>query len=233
METIRPLCLYLIRHGQSEDNVAGRFAGKHDAEPTSAGQTQMQATVRYFADKQLSAVYTSPAKRAYRMAAAMAASAQIPLYTLAELQERSFGQWEGLTFSEAQARYAPEMQAWLENPLTAFPPGGESLEQCIDRLTPVALWLKQAATSIVQQTSHTAHFWTTLPPYHIPAPTGAVAIVSHAAAIRVLLTLLLSAPAELVLRIACDHASISQIELFGQDHAVLRTLNCTAHLAQK
>lgn len=47
----------------------------------------------------------------------------------ARLREIHFGQWEGLTFAEAQTRQPAAMQHWLAQPLTACAPDGERVPQ--------------------------------------------------------------------------------------------------------
>ena len=42
------------------------------------------------------------------------------------LRERSFGIWEGMTFTEIKEKYPQEFEAWAGNPLRYSPVDGES-----------------------------------------------------------------------------------------------------------
>jgi phosphoserine phosphatase len=52
------------------------------------------------------------------------------------LQEIAHGAWEGLLASEIRAMDAERLRAWREAPETVVMPGGESLQQVLDRAWP-------------------------------------------------------------------------------------------------
>lgn len=92
--------LFVLRHGQTEWNAAGRHQGRLDSPLTSLGREQAAAQGRLLAGAGLSngiACLTSPSGRT--MATARIALAAIGCQATpdARLMEIGFGRWEGLT----------------------------------------------------------------------------------------------------------------------------------------
>ncbi|GAA0766828.1 putative phosphoglycerate mutase [Erythromicrobium ramosum] len=92
--------IYLIRHGETEWNAAGRFQGRLDSPLTDKGFAQAMACGRAIAhigvrpDRFLS----SPLGRTRETAYAIAAGAELPSVEFdARLAEVSLGSWDGLT----------------------------------------------------------------------------------------------------------------------------------------
>lgn len=127
-----PKRVYLIRHGETEGNAAGRFVGSIDM-PLSARGTRQ---VRRLAELLHAGLGTagaetycvaSPLLRAQQTAAAVAGRLGLAVSTDADLREIDFGAWEGLTAEEIEKQSPGALALW-ESPTdeTAFP-GGESL----------------------------------------------------------------------------------------------------------
>jgi probable phosphoglycerate mutase len=98
--------LVLVRHGQSEANLAGRWQGRTDAPLTSLGRDQAGRLAT--AAPPFDAVYASPLQRARDTGRALADHAGTPVVVHPDLVEMSFGDWEGMRPDEIAARY-PEM----------------------------------------------------------------------------------------------------------------------------
>ena len=60
--------VYFIRHGTTENNIAGRFQGRSDIPLGEKGRKQAACLGERFAHIPLDAVYTSPLRRAYQTA---------------------------------------------------------------------------------------------------------------------------------------------------------------------
>ena len=125
---------YLIRHGESEANLAGKAAGGGvDSLLTSKGESQardLAEVIEQLAIKP-SVIFASPMKRALRTAEIINTHLKLPLTVLENLEEHHVGEWEGQPWSEI----GPKMKSGIA------PPNGESYEQYAMRvartLTPV------------------------------------------------------------------------------------------------
>jgi len=129
--------IILVRHGQTEWNRIERFRGRADVPLNETGLAQAEATGRRIAAEwQPVAVYSSPLARAVKTAEAIAkhiasstSSKQcLSVHIHAGLADIDYGQWQGSTPDEAQARWPEEMYIWYNAPHTARIPGGETLD---------------------------------------------------------------------------------------------------------
>ncbi|HEY80008.1 MAG TPA: histidine phosphatase family protein [Anaerolineae bacterium] len=127
--------LYLIRHGETDANVAGVWQGSTDSPLNARGEAQARALARHLADERLpiAAIYTSPLQRARQTATIIArALGDVPVIVDSGLAEFHLGEWEGLTYEQLRE----EKQLWKrmgEDPDFA-PPGGESARDFAMRL---------------------------------------------------------------------------------------------------
>jgi probable phosphoglycerate mutase len=129
--------LWLIRHGETDWNVAGRLQGQLDVPLNARGRAQAQRlAARLAVDHQrqpFAAIYTSDLGRAAETASAAARALALPLTSRIELRERHFGILAELTLAEAEVKH-PELFAQLRARDPHFvPSGGESLTQLFER----------------------------------------------------------------------------------------------------
>jgi broad specificity phosphatase PhoE len=97
----------LLRHGQTDWNLAGRIQGRQDTELNQTGVEQIRRTCQRF-DEQgcpFSLIVTSPLARAKQTAMICSEWLSLPVSLFPAFQERSFGQLEGLTFEEIKQSY--------------------------------------------------------------------------------------------------------------------------------
>ena len=96
----------LVRHGQTDWNLAKRIQGSSDIPLNATGRDQAEATGRALAGGRYDAIYASPLSRATETAQIIAVhtglSDPVPLDALAE---RRYGEAEGLTGAEILARW--------------------------------------------------------------------------------------------------------------------------------
>jgi broad specificity phosphatase PhoE len=101
--------LFLIRHGESVDNVAGLYAGSRDSALTAHGvlQTRRLASHIVQAGFVVEHIYSSNLQRAVRTAEAVLAAQKpggnVTLVQLPELREKDFGSGEGMRFGAGRA----------------------------------------------------------------------------------------------------------------------------------
>jgi probable phosphoglycerate mutase len=86
---------YYLRHGETESNAALIVAGSLDVELTALGRQQAEAAAALLADEPITAIYSSPLKRALHTAEPIASRLKLPLSVIAEIAERSWGTLEG------------------------------------------------------------------------------------------------------------------------------------------
>lgn len=114
--------IYLVRHGETDWNRAGRFQGHTDIALNEVGIAQARAVAGRLAGHAIGAVAASDLRRAGETASILAEELGLAPPTIdAELRERSYGVFEGLTREECEARH-PEI--WRAHPAVE-PPGAE------------------------------------------------------------------------------------------------------------
>ena len=117
--------LLLIRHGETAWNAVRRLQGHLDIGLNEAGQRQAAALARALRDTPLDAIVSSDLQRAMQTAGAVARLHDVPLHTDAQLRERGYGVFEGLLYSEIEARYPEDFAAWQGRHIDSVMPQGE------------------------------------------------------------------------------------------------------------
>ena len=100
--------LLLIRHGQTDWNVDGRWQGTIPVGLNDVGRTQAQALATYLAQRQIGSIYTSHLPRAFDTAKAIGDTIGVIPQTDERLQEFNLGVFQGLTRHEISQRYPNE-----------------------------------------------------------------------------------------------------------------------------
>ena len=119
--------LILIRHGETEWNVTGRYQGQADPPLNKKGLEQARALPGKLSPFQLDLLYTSPLKRAAQTAEIAAETLKIPLYYDPRLVEIHQGDWQTRLRTEIEALYPDLFKRWESEPWQVTPPGGEHL----------------------------------------------------------------------------------------------------------
>jgi probable phosphoglycerate mutase len=200
--------IILVRHGETALTSQGRYSGRGDVPLSEQGEAQAMAAGGRVAGiaRDVTAVVTSPLSRCTRTAELIAAElGGVDVTVLPDLIECDFGEWEGLTFAEAQERSPAAMTAWLESPSVA-PPGGESFEA-------VARRARRALATVL-----TAY------------PKGVVVVVSHVSPIKLILRDALAATDDFLHRLYLDAAGVSTMDVWPDGNIAVRSVNETAHL---
>lgn len=128
--------LILIRHGQTDWNVAGRWQGHADIPLNSTGRQQARALANRLAGwdegtAPPAALYTSPLLRAAETAAIVALRLGLTPIADDRWRERDVGLFSGLTTAETREQY-PEVWARV-NGFGVEPPSGETMRQLRQR----------------------------------------------------------------------------------------------------
>ena len=114
---------YLMRHGQTDYNRRRCFYGSHDVSINGQGQKDAKQLALLMQEYTVDAIYTSSLKRTQETAQLAFPDRQVQ--SIADFDERGFGQWEGLTADEIEAAFPEVWQAWLEAPFEVTPPEAE------------------------------------------------------------------------------------------------------------
>jgi broad specificity phosphatase PhoE len=126
--------IYLVRHGITPANKENRFAGRTGETLNAEGIKQMQQVGERLRDKKIGAIYCGPAKRTMQSAGILGALLNIPVSSLAELDEINIPHWEGMTKDEIRQEYGVQYPTWLSAPQTFNLPGCETLDQVQKRV---------------------------------------------------------------------------------------------------
>lgn len=159
--------IYLIRHGATELSAEDRFAGGTDVDLSDEGRRQAERLGLRLADDHITAVYCSPLKRTVETASFVARPHNLSPIPREALREIHHGRWETLRRAEVEALYPDEYAAWETDPFTFAPEGGESGLSVMARSLPV---IRQIVVDHAGEN---------------------VAVVSHKATIRLLISSLL------------------------------------------
>jgi broad specificity phosphatase PhoE len=199
------LRLFLVRHGETADNVKMRYVGIRDEPLTNEGKKQAQQAAAALAQLPIDRIVTSPLSRAANTAAAIQSGCGVELRIDARLAEGSFGRWEGLTRSEVLAmgnQEAEHLSRW-ESDASYAPPGGESFVDVQNRVVDLVVELRRdfAGSSIV--------------------------LVSHVGPIKALIAAALEIPLLSASRFFLDPGTISVVD-WGES-SLLKLFNSHAH----
>lgn len=126
---------YFIRHGQTHWNKEGRLQGRTNTDLNEKGRQQARESIVHLKDLGIERIVTSPLQRALDTALIINEALQVPLTTDADLQERSFGIFEGMT-SDAIQRFKEDkglLKEALEATGYACPPEAESHDALTER----------------------------------------------------------------------------------------------------
>ena len=133
--------LILLRHGQSQWNLENRFTGWEDVDLSPLGEQEARSAGIKLKETAIDSVYTSALKRAVRTAtiALEAAGRKDMAMTMhAALNERHYGDLQGLNKAEMAEKFGPEQVHVWRRSFDVRPPGdeGESLAMTIQRVLP-------------------------------------------------------------------------------------------------
>jgi broad specificity phosphatase PhoE len=120
--------IILVRHGQTEWNIAEVFRGQIDIDLSQTGVKQAELLAEYLTHSTIEAIYSSPLKRALRTAEIVAAPHKLKVNIEPDLVDLNFGCWQGLTVETVKEKYAELYATWIAHPEQVRMPGGEGLE---------------------------------------------------------------------------------------------------------
>jgi len=147
------MTIFLVRHGETEWNLARRYQGWSDSPLTARGIAQAEAIgqrLRALPESAAAEIVASPIGRAQRTAEIIAAclGRTGPLRFDERLREISLGSWDGLNRAEIRSRMGDRFAEFEWYFLT---PDGENYDGFAGR---IAGWLKEAGDGPFIAVSH-------------------------------------------------------------------------------
>lgn len=200
------LRLLLVRHGETEWNVQGRYQGHSDLPLNPKGLEQAQRLSARLKSQNLDFVFSSDLQRANQTAQILVRDRSLQVQTTPQLRELNFGMLEGHTFNEALQLWPAMIDTWLQDH-NQPPQGGERIDDFKQR---VSLFYNDLRQNYEQKT---------------------VLIVAHGGPLREIIQLLLSANTTLAPTwwIDLDHASLSEFQVDPKT-TIINRLNDAGHL---
>ncbi len=195
--------LWLVRHGETEANVAGLYSGHAPTPLTERGIAQAQTLGTLLRNVPVDNVLCSELERARHTTQLILGDREIPVRNMPELNEMFFGDWEMRHHRDLAREDAENYAVWCNDWQNATPTNGEGF---------------QAFSLRVER------FIAQLDDYKM---CQNLLVVSHQGVLSVLIARLLSMPAAAMWHFRVEQGCWSAID-FCDDFAVLKVLNSRA-----
>ncbi len=199
--------IYLVRHGSTEWNEKRIWQGVVDTELSTRGIEEVEKIAKFFKNKSIDAIFSSPMRRALQTADIIASKIGYDSDKIImdnRLRECEIRLWNGKTNEEIAQLYATQFHEWFTN-LNSNIAGVESLESVQKRMYDL---LRDVIVHFTNKN---------------------VIIVSHAIAMRMLISKVLNLIPPDHLNFALDNASVSS--LISNDGKIkVNFLNYTSNL---
>ncbi len=196
--------LLLVRHGETEHNRNGIIQGDLDTDLNETGIEQAQQLSDRLRDQDIGAVYSSTLQRARRTAEIIAGPHDLEVTSIADLNERSYGELEGESIDTAFEQFEQSDSPWH----TWKPESAEAAERVTRRTIPV---LEQIRTDHTEET---------------------VVVVAHSAVNRSVLATLVGADAGYGRALKQDNCCINELRYTDYIGWQIHCMNDVSHLRQ-
>lgn len=141
--------LVIVRHGQSQWNLENRFTGWVDIDLSPKGIEEAHSAGKKLVDYKFDAAFTSALIRAQKTLTIILeeiSQTEIPVEKDKALNERMYGDLQGLNKDETRKQYGDEQVKIWRRSYDIAPPSGESLKDTADRVLPY--WKEKIAPAL-------------------------------------------------------------------------------------
>lgn len=192
--------VYIIRHGETENNRLYKFVGSTDQPLNDRGIAQAETLRKPMSEVHLDRIYTSPYLRTTMTAERVRNGRDIEVIGDRGLCEIHCGKWEGLGKPEIEALWPGQIELWEHTPDLLHMEDGETFSQVQERAV-------KAFTDIVKKEHG-----------------NSVAVVSHMLTIQLIMAKLLSVPiCDVWQMVRLENTSITTMQIHDNgDFEVLR-----------
>jgi 2,3-bisphosphoglycerate-dependent phosphoglycerate mutase len=131
--------LVIVRHGQSQWNLENRFTGWIDIDLSPAGEDEAKKAAVKLKDYTFDKAFTSDLIRAQKTLDIILkgiAQDNIPVEKDKSLNERMYGDLQGMNKDECRAKFGLERVKLWRRSFDIPPPNGESLKDTAERVLP-------------------------------------------------------------------------------------------------
>jgi broad specificity phosphatase PhoE len=195
----------IVRHGRTEWNRVERFRGRVDIGLDEVGTKQAEVAAKRIREWPISAIYSSPLRRAMDTAEIIAAPLELNVQPMSGIIDIDYGSWQGLSIEQVVARDDSLYSQWVESPYEVKFPGGESFAEARERVS-------STIGDLIQQ-----------------HPKETFVLVSHKVICQILILNLLGLDSSHFWQITQDVCAMNLFEVRGGIPSVL-FLNDTCHL---
>lgn len=194
----------LVRHGETDWNLKKIFRGRLDIELNETGIEQACLLGKYLSQQKITAVYSSPLRRALETAKAIATYHHLQVLPTPNLIDFNYGEWQGLSPQAVGERYKDLYRTWQTSPHLVTIPSGENLES-----------VRQRALMELQ--------------IIISKHRGTIILVSHRVVNKVLICAILGLDNSHFWNIRLDNCGITTFQ-YSKEHYILLEHNNTSYL---
>lgn len=195
--------LWLVRHGETEANVAGLYSGHAPTPLTERGIVQAQSLSGLLRNVPFDNVLCSELERARHTTQLILAERDVPVRVMPELNEMFFGDWEMRHHRDLAREDAENYAVWCNDWQNATPTNGEGFQAFSQRVERFIAQLAEYKDS------------------------KNLLVVSHQGVLSVLVARLLFMPTAAMWHFRIEQGCWSAID-FCDDFAVLKVLNSRA-----
>lgn len=128
--------LWLVRHGQTDWNLVGRWQGQASNAPglNEGGFAQAKSLRDELAGRKFVAAYSSDLLRARQTAEIVMEPHGLQVGLEPRLREMNLGVWEGMLSEDIEKQYPQDLEARAQDPYHVRVPGGESPQDVAERV---------------------------------------------------------------------------------------------------
>lgn len=198
--------LILVRHGQTIWNKLGKYQGQSDIALSEEGIAQAEKLGDNFPVADVRAVYASSLQRAVATGQAVADKFGLKAVPCDELMEICFGDWEGLTYEQINARWSDVHDGLFFRPDITDCPKGEGF---------VAVQKRAVAKLKELVKKHEGETFV---------------IAAHGGVNRTLLCYALGLPLRYMWNIRQDNTAVNIISFFEDGRITVDLMNSVEHL---
>jgi broad specificity phosphatase PhoE len=199
--------VFLVRHGNTDWHEQGKLMGRRDRPLSPDGEAQSRSAAEALSTVAIAEIIASPLLRAVQTAQVLGERVGIDIARDNRLTDLDLGHWEGMPLAEIAATSA--YQEFINNPLATDIPGGENLDRA-----------KRRALAAIEQALEDN------------ATGDAIAVVTHASIIRVLLTHYMGAQPAVYHRVRVSPGSISVLSFSHEGPPRVLAFNWRQGLAE-